>query len=145
MIFSGTYQLVIDNKNRISVPSKVRTLFNSSTVYLSLGIDGNIDLFLVEDFQNYIAKFKELSIANANARRFVRTILANSFKVDIDNNNRILVPQILVDKAKLTKDLYLIGNDSKFEIWAKEMYDEYLDGGENSLSNLAEGLSNELF
>lgn len=137
MTFIGLYQHTIDAKNRICLPAKVKaTLDQASKLYLTIGVEGNIEVYLPAAFEAYMNKIANLPNNNANARKFVRFVTSNSYPVDIDSSNRILVPQPLVEKAKLSKDIYIIGNINKYEIWNKAQYDEYILDASDSLDDL---------
>lgn len=142
MSFIGLYQHTIDAKNRICLPAKIKsTLDQAVKLYLTIGVEGNIEVYLPSAFEAYMNKIASLPSNNANARKFVRFVTSNSYPVDIDSSNRILVPQSLVEKAKLTKDIYIIGNIDKYEIWSKTQYDEYIKDAGDSLDDLVKDFS----
>ena len=134
-MFIGTYNHSIDSKNRMLVPSKVKaTLGEAIFVYLSLGFDGNIDMRLESEFNQFVNNI------NKEARNLTRLILSQTYKIEIDSASRILIPQNLIDKAKIKKDIYIIGTNDRYEIWAKEVYDDFSLNQESTLSDLAEKL-----
>lgn len=140
-MFIGTYNHSIDSKNRMLVPSKVKaTLGEAIFVYLSLGFDGNIDMRLDSEFNQFVNNINNLSIGSKEARNLTRLILSQTYKIEIDSASRILIPQNLIDKAKIKKDIYIIGTNDRYEIWAKEVYDDFSLNQESTLSDLAEKL-----
>jgi MraZ protein len=44
----------------------------------------------------------------------------------MDSQSRILVPQMLIDYAKIEKEVLIIGALRKVEVWNPKIYDEYL-------------------
>ncbi len=59
--------------------------------------------------------------AMADFRRF---FLGNSCECLCDKQDRIRIPQNLREYAGLTKEIVLVGNLDRFEIWARDRWDE---------------------
>lgn len=137
--FIGTYNHVIDSKNRMTIPSKIKSTFLDEKVfYLSLGIDGNIDLRLEKDHLQYLNKITPQNIGSLNQRKIMRRILANTYMVEMDSSSRILIPQNLINSTKIIKEIYIIGMNDHYEIWAKEEYDKMINEDDLSISQLIE-------
>jgi len=61
------------------------------------------------------------SRAMAQLRRF---FLGNSCECLCDKQDRILIPKSLREYAQLEKDIVLVGNLDRFEIWSREKWDK---------------------
>ncbi len=86
---------------------------------------------------------KKLNPYNKDHNRFLRGFFRGTAEIELDANNRMLLPKRLLDVAKAEKELIVIGLDTKLEIWAKEIYDE-LDTQDEDFAQLAhEILGNE--
>jgi len=44
-------------------------------------------------------------------------MLSHATEVDMDSNGRLLIPSVLRDRAKLKKDVMLIGQGKTFQLW----------------------------
>jgi len=62
--------------------------------------------------------------AKTNAMgEFRRFFLGNSCECLCDKQDRILLPKSLREYANLEKDIVLVGNLDRFEIWARDQWD----------------------
>jgi len=65
---------------------------------------------------------------------FYRHIYSNAMDCNIDKQGRLLIPQNLRDYANLQKEVVLVGEMKKIEIWAKDRWDQ------ESNNKLGEGI-----
>jgi MraZ protein len=115
MVFLGTYEHSIDDKNRLVLPSKI-VLKLSKTVFISKGFDGCLEIREKEDFNDYVKKLLSYSNTSKDARQVQRIFLSLSCETEIDSAKRILIPSNLRNKANLTKDVVIIGVGKMIEI-----------------------------
>lgn len=142
--FIGTYNHTVDSKNRLLLPAKVKASLGEPTLlFLSLGLDGNIDIRTEEEHTKYVDKLASLPLGSKQARELVRRILGSTYMVEVDSASRILIPKNLIEGAKINKEIYIIGTINRYEIWSKEVYDENSSLNEVDLSELAEGIMND--
>lgn len=142
MIFLGTYNHVIDEKNRINLPAKIASKFNSSLV-INKGLDGCLELRTKSDFEIRVNALMQLSQSKKNSRIIIRQFLANSSELDIDKSCRILIPNNLKQEAGLNKDVILIGLGNKMELWDKNKYEKFKAETDLHFEEISERLDNE--
>ena len=53
-----------------------------------------------------------------------RLLLGYAADCELDSSGRVLIPVTLRNYAKLTKDLMIIGQLNRFEIWSTEVWNE---------------------
>ncbi len=126
-MFSGEYQHTIDAKGRIIMPVKFRDALGERFV-VTKGLDRNLLVFSMEEWQKFYEKLSTLPLANKNSRGFARLFLAGAIECETDKQGRILLTQPLKEYASLIKAVTVIGNGDKLEIWSTENWNEYLDG-----------------
>jgi len=126
-VFSGEYQHTIDAKGRIIMPVKFRDALGEKFV-VTKGLDRNLLVYSMEEWQKFYEKLSTLPLANKNSRGFARLFLAGAIECETDKQGRILLTQPLKEYASLIKDVTVIGNGDKLEIWSTENWNEYLDG-----------------
>jgi len=143
-MFLGTFTNNLDTKNRLSLPKKIAALL-SGTIVVSKGFDGCLELRTYESFQSYSDKLMNLSQNKKNTRIIQRQLLANAAMIDVDSNNRILLPINLLKEANITKSLVLIGVGTKLEIWDSELYSSFKESTDATYEKLAEELEDENF
>lgn len=130
-MFIGEYRHNLDNKGRITIPSKFRQGLKSGFV-LTRGLDNCLFLYPMEEWNLLKSKLKKLPLTNKNARAFVRFFLSGASEGNLDKQGRALIPVNLREYIKIQKEGVILGLSSRIEIWSKEEWEEY-----NSLDTLS--------
>jgi len=138
-MFIGEYQHAIDSKNRMIIPSKFREELGEKFV-LTKGLDGCLYVYPMNEWKILEEKLKTLPLTNKDARAFVRFFFSGANEVDVDKQGRALVPQNLLEYAKIEKDIVSIGVLTRIEIWSKTTWEDYNDSNVN-FDEIAEKMS----
>lgn len=141
MVLFGTFEHSLDSKNRLTLPSKVRNDFKS-IIMISLGVDGCIEIRSPENFETYFGQIINWGNMKEKARTIQRMISGNTFEVNIDGSNRVLLPELLLKRTNITKDVILVGVRDKIEIWDSKTYAKKQEEQIPLLSDLMEELDN---
>lgn len=59
---------------------------------------------------------------NREQSQFLRDFYKNTAELVLDNTNRLLLPKHLMEMSSISKEVMLLGIDSKIEIWSKSLY-----------------------
>lgn len=127
---TGEYDHQIDAKNRIRIPSKLKG--NEDKLYFSKGTGGCIFVFYENEMNEYLAKLREVKITDIPKQRGLRTFTNSIKSVEADQQGRFVIPPELVNYAKISKDVKICGSGSRIEVWAKDIYEQYMAGIENT-------------
>lgn len=122
----GEYEHSLDAKGRLIMPSKLRDDIGEKFI-ITKGLDGCLFAFSIEEWKNFEQKLRTLPISNKDARAFSRFFFAGAIDCEIDKQGRFLISSNLREFAGLTKDVVIVGMDSRIEIWSKDKW-EQLDG-----------------
>lgn len=139
MQFIGRYYHALEQKGRLSIPTSFRNKLGESAI-ITLGLDGGLFLFALGDWEKIVAKTGELAFTKKNARDWIRLLSNNAIEVSFDRLGRILIPEYLREKAKLNKDVVVVGSLERVEIWDQKAYHSYLDTIEGEKEAIAESL-----
>ena len=120
----GEYEHSLDAKGRLIMPSKLREDIGEKFI-ITKGLDGCLFAFSIEEWKIFEQKLRSLPISNKDARAFSRFFFAGAIDCEIDKQGRFLISSNLRDFAELTKEVVIIGMDSRIEIWSKEKWEEY--------------------
>lgn len=123
-MFIGEYQHALDTKNRIIVPSKLRSELGSKFV-ITKGLDQCLYAYPLEEWKVLEEKMKKLPLTNKDARAFVRFFFSGACEIEVDKQGRGLIPQNLKEYACIEKEIISIGVLTRVEIWSKEKWQEY--------------------
>lgn len=132
MFFVGNYELTVDSKNRLSIPNAIRSKQNTEQDgrgwYLVPGQrKGTLALYPERYFERTRADVppdEQLSPAAYQWRQFE---LSQSALVDPDGQGRILIPERLLKRAGITREVTLIGVQDRLELWSRGEYDAFQD------------------
>jgi MraZ protein len=84
-------------------------------------------LYAAPDWEPIQHKLMSLSSFNPRIRDLQRLLVGNASDVDMDAAGRILIPATLRKLAGLDKDVALVGQGSKFELWDETKWAEQQD------------------
>jgi MraZ protein len=126
MGFMTEYQNNMDAKGRVILPIKFRETIGNKFV-LTKGIDHNLTIYPIEEWKRVEEKLSRLKQGSLSARNLKRLLQGSAVEVEIDNQDRISIPQNLRVYAGLEKELLFVGQGEYIEIWAKNRFDEIND------------------
>ena len=114
----------IDAKGRIIIPSRFRNILKSDKVY-GVVVSNKDDCLYAYTFSEWEKVENKILSTKTNAMAdFRRFFLGNSCECMCDRQDRILIPKSLRKYANLEKDIVLVGNLDRFEIWDRTLWDK---------------------
>lgn len=124
--FVDEYERQLDERGRIILPSKLRDEINN-TVYITQSTSEKcLHLYTEEEWENISAKVNQLPTAtDRNAAAFVRLFFGKATAVSVDKQGRVPISKRLLEFANLTKDVVLVGANTRLEIWDLQAWNEY--------------------
>lgn len=137
----GQHTHSIDAKNRVSLPSKYRSLLGDK-VYLTPGLDGCLFMFSASEWTKISKSLSETSFLNHDQRSFNRYFLGQAEEIEVDSQGRILLPVSLKTKVSLTDKVSFVGMSDRVEIWNDTKWQDYKKLVEKEADDLAQKLSN---
>jgi|SRR3989344_2704452 len=136
----GEYLHTIDQKNRLSVPSKFRKELGK-VVVVSRGLDKCLFLYPLLMWEKLAQKLSiELPWGKAENRSFMRAMIAGAADIQIDALGRILLPDNLKNFASLGKEAMVVGLYNRVEIWNPEIWKTYSEAANQNTELIAEKL-----
>jgi len=138
-MFIGEYTYSIDEKKRLAIPAKFRQLLGQKAV-ITRGLDQCLFLYPAKEWGNLAKKLAQLPLSQADARGFVRLMLAGAMEANFDNLGRILIPDYLKEYALLKKKVVIAGVFNRIEIWDEKKWKGYKTKTEKEVGDIAERL-----
>ncbi len=139
----GEYIHTIDEKNRVSVPSKFRKELGKKVI-ITPGLDSCLFVFTLKEWAKVKEKLSnsgsELSFLRADQRSFNRYMFGRAAEVDLDSIGRILVPEFLKERIGLKDKAAIVGVEDRVEIWNEKAWSENKARVEKQAAELAEKL-----
>ena len=134
----GEFTHSIDDKNRVSLPSKFKTEMGSRVI-LSRGLENTISVYTESSWKDMNEKLSQLSITKEADRKFKRFMLSGE-EFDLDKQGRIRIPEFLKEYAGIEKKLVWVGLGDKAEIWSEERWNKYISETVSEVEKISEGL-----
>lgn len=128
-MFRGQFTYSIDSKGRIAIPAKLRkhvAADANDTFVMSRGLSNCIDLYPLDEWQRIEEKLLQLNSFQPDDARFIRMFVQYATEDTMDGQSRILIPSLLIEYAKIEKEVLILGALKKIEVWNPKVYEEYL-------------------
>ncbi len=140
VVFSGEYEAKTDTKGRLVLPVRMRASLpeESQTLVLQRGFEPCLTVYPISEWEIIYKKVALLNEFNVAHRKFQRNFLRGTVETETDTQGRFLIPKRLLEYAKITKDVIIVGVGNRLEIWNPELYDEFLIKDQNEFSELAQ-------
>ena len=136
----GEYNHTLDDKNRVSIPAKFRKEIGKQVV-LAQGFDNCVSVFKMNEWKKFADQLTSGSSGlESDRRKLNRVWFGQATQVDVDSLGRILVPEVLKERAGLKTKVVVIGVQDRVEIWNEENWAKYKIAAEKE----ADVLANEL-
>jgi MraZ protein len=127
-MFRGVNTLSLDSKGRMAIPTRYRDQLARSCNGLmvltinALDSDHCLLLYPQPEWEEIERKIMKLSSFNKQTRKLQRMLVGHATECEMDGNGRILLPPPLREFSGLNKEVVLIGQGNKFEIWDDGMW-----------------------
>ena len=147
MSFTGEYNNIIDQKNRLSIPAKFRKSLaeeNKKTFVLTRGFDQCLFLYPVEEWKIVEKQLSSLSTIKGKNRIFIRSIVRYANYLKYDSQGRIQIPDNLLKFSNIEKNVCTIGVIKKIEIWNPEILSKHESNKDILSSEDFDNLANEI-
>ncbi|MFZ0219890.1 MAG: division/cell wall cluster transcriptional repressor MraZ [Candidatus Aquirickettsiella sp.] len=134
-MFRGINSVVIDAKGRIKLPARYRNLFKKEDSLekeelpqLVLTIDTESPCLLLyprQEWEIIEEKLQALPSFNPAVRRIQRLLIGHATDLNLDTNDRILLPALLRKDVHLEKEIMVVGQGRKIELWDATEWKKY--------------------
>lgn len=125
-MFRGATQLNLDAKGRIAIPTRYRdVLIGESQGKMVCTIDLHqpcLLLYTLPEWEVIERKLSRLSTMNPAERRVQRLLLGHASECQMDSAGRLLLASTLRQHAGLQKEIMLVGQFNKFELWDEQAW-----------------------
>lgn len=141
--FIGDYNCKVDAKGRLILPSAFKKQV-SSDAHERFVVKKDIyeDCLVLYPMDEWIRMVevlrKKLNPYNKAHKQFLRGFYMDTAELSLDSNNRLTIPKKVLSKISVEKELKLVAQDDRIEIWNPVIYDKNFD--ELKFQELAEDI-----
>ncbi|WP_439287113.1 division/cell wall cluster transcriptional repressor MraZ [Lonepinella sp. BR2357] len=151
-MFRGATAVNLDTKGRLAIPTRYRPEIleqNQGQMVCTVDIRQScLLLYPLSEWETIEQKLLALSNFDPAQRSLQRVMLGYATECELDSAGRILVSAPLRQHAKLEKNIMLVGQLNKFEIWSEAEWHAQIEqdmalgaSGEFALSDALKTLS----
>ncbi len=128
-MFLGEFPHTLDEKSRVVIPAKFRTFITDAQDREGFFILVNpnpetrcLRLYTMSQWKRVMDSIKREAGKSQDPASVLRFFAARGEFAPVDSQNRIVIPQKLLDYAGLQRDLIMVGLGEWIEIWNAEEY-----------------------
>jgi len=147
-LFQGHTNTSIDEKGRIIIPAKFRRHILPETnniLNVTLGRDACIWLFPSYEWTKVLKTVQSTNPYTGDEVSMRRQMLFHADELSIDSQHRILIPQDLLKIVGIKKEILMIGQLERIEVWDPAVYDKYITGGNESYEGVMQKVMTKLY
>lgn len=139
--FKGSFHYTVDSKGRINIPAKMRKNLSpeaNSSFVITRGLDNCVFVYPNDEWVKREAELAKLQQTDAKARLYTRLLLEYATDVELDGQHRIVLSKELMEYAKISGDVLILGVFDRIEVWNPEEYRKYLEAQQLDYVTVAE-------
>jgi MraZ protein len=139
VLFLSTYTNKIDKKGRVSIPASFRAAlagenFSGVVAYASF-VNPCIEACGISRMESLFQTIDALDPFSEERDAFAATVLGGSIQLAFDGDGRVVLPQILIEKAELVDEAIFIGKGNTFEIWNSAKFSVHSENARKVAAN----------
>ena len=141
MLLTGTFNRLVDEKQRVAIPKRLRDAMKClvrGVLYITPGMDGSLGIYSEEAFAQLAERLSQASPTQQDVRAFLRLFYAQAQRVELDRQGRLRIPPELVQLARLNKEVVLLGVQNHLELWATDQWQKYIADKQTHYDEIAE-------
>ncbi|HOI44644.1 MAG TPA: hypothetical protein PLX50_03425 [Candidatus Aminicenantes bacterium] len=127
----GSYPARLDASGRVKIPQKFREAIEAQhgrEVFITSLNDESIQIYPLPVWEQLTGIANEGALhLRPDVRRFMLRVNRKGARNEIDSKGRVLINQILRQKANLQEEVEVIGLNNHLEIWNKDILDGVLE------------------
>ncbi len=141
--FKGSFNYTVDSKGRINIPAKMRKNLSpdaNESFVITRGFENCIFVYPNDEWAKREVELSKLQQTNRDDRLFTRLLLQYATDVELDGQHRIVLTKELMEYAKISGDVLILGVFDRIEVWNPEEYTKYLEAQSKDYVTVAENV-----
>jgi len=111
-VFRGNNPAKVDDKGRLKIPSGFKTLLDAANVaqfYITSTDGKSAEIWPLPEWEKRERKLAQHSNMNKAVQKYLSLTSYYGQQVEMDSQSRVVLPQILRDKASLNAEVVVLG------------------------------------
>jgi len=118
-MFRGNHPTRVDDKGRLKIPAEFKRVIDEKygTQFYITSLDGKVaQIYPFEEWERIEQKLASLSTFNPTKKKFLSRVNYWGQQVEMDGQGRLLIPQLLREKAIIKGEVAVLGNLTYLEV-----------------------------
>ncbi len=132
-MFRGNHPAKVDEKGRLKMPSAFKQLVDAAhvTQFYVTSTDGkSAEIWPLPEWEKREEQLADSSTMDDAVRKYLNVTSYYGQQVEMDNQARLLLPQILRGSAKLDAEVAVFGMRTYLEVHNREIFESNLSANE---------------
>ena len=137
-MFRGNHPAKVDEKGRLKLPAAFKQILDAQNVtqFYITSVDGkSAEVWPLSEWEKREKALAEFSTMDDAVQKYLNLTSYYGQQVEMDNQARVLLPQILRGKARLDADVAVFGKTLYLEVHNREMFEQNLSGNEMTVDD----------
>lgn len=128
--FIGEHDLLIDDKNRLTLPSDIRKELDPDrdgpNLVIFTGANGRYWLYPELYYRQTVSKFRPESLPDQTEMKYQLRLHSRMGRMTPDKQGRSILPEKIVNRRKLGREITLVGNRDHLQLWNRQDWQDYM-------------------
>jgi MraZ protein len=132
-MFRGNHPAKVDEKGRLKLPAAFKQILDARNVtqFYITSADGKFaEIWPLPEWEKREKTLAEFSTMDEAVQKYLNLTSYYGQQVEMDNQGRVLLPQILRGKATLDSDVAVFGKTVILEVHNREIFEQNLVANE---------------
>jgi MraZ protein len=123
LIYVGTYRHTLDAKNRLTIPAAWRFAGDEQEGFLALPHPtGQIMVLPPAEVAKLHERISDQKFSDARAQELQVKLFSQARQLVCDRQGRVNLPDTLLTRVGITRDVVAVGTMTKFGLWSPERW-----------------------
>jgi transcriptional regulator MraZ len=125
-VFSGQFDHALDEKGRVSIPSRFREILQGEghdrllITNFIFQQERCLELYAPGEWDRLVEKLNEKSAFDPSIQLFQVFFIGGAHEVQVDRQGRVLIPNKLREFARLEREVTFSAFTNHFQLWGRE-------------------------
>ena len=130
-MFRGNNPAKVDDKGRLKIPSGFKTLLDAANVtqFFITSTDGkSAEIWPLPEWEKKEKLLAEYSTMDIAVQKYLNLTSYYGQQVEMDSQSRVVLPQILRDRAKLNAEVVVLGKLVYLDVQNEKEFEQRIAG-----------------
>lgn len=132
-MFRGNNPAKVDDKGRLKIPSAFKTLLDAANVtqfYITSTDGKSAEIWPLQEWEKKEKKLAQRSTMDKAVQKYLSLTSYYGQQVEMDSQSRVVLPQILRDRARLDAEVVVLGKLVYLDVQNEKAFAQVVESSE---------------